>query len=106
MFAHLILGSSGPGVEDSNDTLFTRHTFFVFFSGDEVSEALAGVFSIFVFFSPLALLISIDFLGWWRLLNALSRSYFFLIVVMRLSTLGLVGLPFLSYVGVVASSTL
>jgi hypothetical protein len=59
-------------VEDSDNALFTRHTFFIFFGGDEVSEALAGVFLIFVFFSPLALLIGFDFLGWWRLLNALS----------------------------------
>jgi hypothetical protein len=70
--AQLILGSSGPGVEDSDDALFTRHTFFVFFGGDEVDEALAGVFLIFVFFSPLALLIAFDFLGWWHPLNALS----------------------------------
>jgi hypothetical protein len=41
-------------VEDSDDAFFTRHTFFVFFGGDEVGEALAGVFLIFVFFSPLA----------------------------------------------------
>jgi hypothetical protein len=27
--AQLILGSSDPGVEDSGDVLFTRHTFFV-----------------------------------------------------------------------------
>jgi hypothetical protein len=40
--AQLILGSSGPRVEDSDDALFTRHTFFVFSSGDEVGEALAG----------------------------------------------------------------
>jgi hypothetical protein len=32
--SQLILGSSGPGVEDSDDALFTRHTFFVFFGGD------------------------------------------------------------------------
>jgi hypothetical protein len=51
-------------VEDSDVALFTRHTFFVFFGGDEVGKALAGVFLIFVFFSPLALLIG--FLGWWR----------------------------------------
>jgi hypothetical protein len=64
-------------VEDSDDALFTRHTFFVLFSGDEVGEALAGVYLIPVFFPPLALLIDFDFLGWWRPLN-----YF---------TLGLVG---------------
>jgi hypothetical protein len=46
------LGSSGPGVEESDDALFTRHTFFVFFGGDEVGEALAGVFFISVFFPP------------------------------------------------------
>jgi hypothetical protein len=46
------LGSSGPGVEESDDALFTRHTFFVFFGGDEVGEALAGVFLISVFFPP------------------------------------------------------
>jgi hypothetical protein len=40
--AQLILGSSSPGVEDSGDALFTCHTFFVFFGGDEVGEALAG----------------------------------------------------------------
>jgi hypothetical protein len=67
--AQLILGSFDPGVEDSDDTLFTRHTFFVFFGGDEVGEALAGVFLISVLFSPLALLIAFDFLGWWRLSN-------------------------------------
>jgi hypothetical protein len=59
-------------VEDSDDALFTRHTFLVFFSGDEVGEALAGVFLISIFFSPLALLIGFDFLGWWRPLNDLS----------------------------------
>jgi hypothetical protein len=62
-FAQLILGSSGPGVKDSDDALFTRHTFFVFFGGHEVSEALAGVFLISVFFSPLALLIAFTFLS-------------------------------------------
>jgi hypothetical protein len=50
--AQLILGSSDPGVEDSDDALFTCHTFFVFFGGDEVGEALAGVFLISIFFSP------------------------------------------------------
>jgi hypothetical protein len=49
-------------VEDSDEALFTRHTFFVFFGGNEVGEALAGVFLIFVFLSPLALLISFAFL--------------------------------------------
>jgi hypothetical protein len=48
----MILDSSGPGVEDSNDVLFTRHTFFVFFGGHEVGEALARVFLISVFFPP------------------------------------------------------
>jgi hypothetical protein len=65
----LILGSSGPVLEDSDDALFTRHTFFVFFGGGEVGEGLAGVFLISIFFSPLALLIGFDFLGWWRPLN-------------------------------------
>jgi hypothetical protein len=50
--AQLGLGSSGPGVEDSDDAPFTRHSFFVFFGGDEDSEALAGVFLISVFFPP------------------------------------------------------
>jgi hypothetical protein len=59
-------------VEHSDNALFTRHTFFVFFGGNEVGEALAGVLMILVFFSPLALLVSFDFLGWWRPLNALS----------------------------------
>jgi hypothetical protein len=40
------------------------------------------------------LLIGFDFLGWWHLLSALSCSQCFLIVVMRLSTLGLVGATF------------
>jgi hypothetical protein len=52
LVAQLILGSSGPRVEDLNDALFTRHTFFVFFGGDEVDEALAGVFLISIFFPP------------------------------------------------------
>jgi hypothetical protein len=52
LFPQLILDLSGPGVEDSDDTLLTRHTFFVFFGGAEVGEALAGVFLIFVFFPP------------------------------------------------------
>jgi hypothetical protein len=56
-------------VEASDNALFTRHTFFVLFGGDEVGEALAGVFLISIFFSPLALLIGFDFLGWWRPLN-------------------------------------
>jgi hypothetical protein len=47
-----MLDSSDPGVEDLYDTLFTRHTFFVFFGGAEVCEALAGVFLISVFLSP------------------------------------------------------
>jgi hypothetical protein len=46
--AQLILDSSGPGVEDTDNTLFTCHTFFVFFGGDEVGEALAGVFLVSV----------------------------------------------------------
>jgi hypothetical protein len=40
------------------------------------------------------LLISFDFLGWWCRLDALSCSQYFLIVVIRLSTLGLVGATF------------
>jgi hypothetical protein len=39
-------------VENSDDALFTRHTFSIFFGGDEVGEALSGVFLIYVFFSP------------------------------------------------------
>jgi hypothetical protein len=39
-------------VEESDNALFTRHTFFVFFSGDEVGEALAGVFLASVLFPP------------------------------------------------------
>jgi hypothetical protein len=62
--AQLILGLSGPGVEELDDAHFTRHTFFVFFGGDEVGEPLAGVFLIFVLFSPFALLIAFAFLGW------------------------------------------
>jgi hypothetical protein len=81
--AQLILGSSGLRVEYSDDSLFTRHTFFVFFGGANVGEALAGVFLISVFFPPLALFIVYDFLGWWRLLNAF--------------TLGLVGATSSSY---------
>jgi hypothetical protein len=72
--SQLILGSSSLGVEDSEDALFTRHTFFVFFGGDEVSEALAGVFLISVFFSSLDFLIAFDFSGWWHSLDALSCS--------------------------------
>jgi hypothetical protein len=68
-FAQLILDSSGSGVEDSDDALFTRHTFFVFFGGDEVSEALAGMFLVSVF-STFALFVSFDLLGWWHPLNA------------------------------------
>jgi hypothetical protein len=56
-------------VEDSDDTPFICHTFFVFFGGDEVGEALAGVFLISIFLSPLALLFGFDFLGRWRPLN-------------------------------------
>jgi hypothetical protein len=82
-------------VEDSDNAIFTRHTF-VFFGGDEVGEALAGVFLISVLFSSLALLVTFDFLGWWRPLNTLSCSQCFLIVVMRLSTLGLVEATFSS----------
>jgi hypothetical protein len=59
-------------VEDLDNALFTHHTFFVFFDGDKVGEALVGVFLISVFFSPLALLVSFAFMGWWRLLDALS----------------------------------
>jgi hypothetical protein len=59
-------------VEESGDALVTRHNFFVLFGGDEVGEALAGVFLIFVFLSPIALLIAFDFLGWWRPLNAFT----------------------------------
>jgi hypothetical protein len=65
LVAQLILSSFSPGVEGSDDAPFTRHTFFVFFGGDEVREALAGVSLISVFFHPLALLIGFDFLGWW-----------------------------------------
>jgi hypothetical protein len=72
--AQLILGSSGTGVEDSDDSVFTRHSF-VFFGGDEVGEALAGVFLISIFFSPLALLIGFDFLGWWRPLNDFTLGF-------------------------------
>jgi hypothetical protein len=72
LFAQLILDSSGIGVENSDDAFFTRHTFFVFFSGDEVGEALVGVFVVSVFFPPLALLTSFTFLGWWRALNAFT----------------------------------
>jgi hypothetical protein len=36
LFTQLILDLSGPGVEDSDDAPFTRHTFFVFFGGAEV----------------------------------------------------------------------
>jgi hypothetical protein len=39
-------------VEDSDDALFTRHTFLVFFGGDEVGEALVGVFLISILFPP------------------------------------------------------
>jgi hypothetical protein len=50
-------------VKDSDNALFTHHTFFVLFGGDEVGKDLAGMFLISVFFSPLALLIGFDFLG-------------------------------------------
>jgi hypothetical protein len=63
--AQLILGSSGPKVEDSNDALFTHHTFFVFFGGDEVSEPLAGVFLI-------CLLFPLSFVDWLRLLGLVA----------------------------------
>jgi hypothetical protein len=56
-------------VEDSDDALFTRHTFFVFFGGDEVGEALEWVFLISIIISPLALLIGFNFLGWWCRFN-------------------------------------
>jgi hypothetical protein len=39
-------------VEDLGDALFTGHTFLVFFGGDEVGQALAGLFMISVFFPP------------------------------------------------------
>jgi hypothetical protein len=94
LFAQLILDLSNPGVEDLDDAPFTRHTLFVFFSGTEVGEALAGVFLVSVFFSALALLIAFDFLVWWHPLNALSCSQCFLNVAMRLSTLGLVEATF------------
>jgi hypothetical protein len=42
LFAQLVLDSSSPGVEDSDDAFFTCHTFFVFFGGAEVGEALVG----------------------------------------------------------------
>jgi hypothetical protein len=77
-------------VEDPDDAPFTRHTLFVFFGGAEVVEALAGVFLVSVFFSPLALLIVFGFLVWWLPFDALFCSQRFLIVAMRLSTLGLV----------------
>jgi hypothetical protein len=48
----LILDLSSSEVKDSDDTLFTHLTFYVFFGGAEVSEALAGVFLISVFFFP------------------------------------------------------
>jgi hypothetical protein len=59
-------------MEDIDDALFTRHTFFVFFGGAEVGEALVGVFLISVFFPPSALLIAFTFFSWWRLLNAFT----------------------------------
>jgi hypothetical protein len=49
-------------VEDSNDALFTHHTFFVFFGGDEVSEPLAGVFLICLLF-PLSFVDGLRLLG-------------------------------------------
>jgi hypothetical protein len=59
-------------VEDPDDAPFTCHTFFVFFGGDKCGEAFAGVSLISVSFSPLALLIGFDFLGWWHPLNAFT----------------------------------
>jgi hypothetical protein len=50
-------------VQDSDNAIFTRHTFFVLFGGDEVGEALAGVFLFYIFFAPLALSIGFAFLG-------------------------------------------
>jgi hypothetical protein len=85
-------------VENSDDALFTCHTFFVVFGGDEVGEALAGVSLISVFLSPLAFLIAFDFLGWWCLFNdftsglvgATSSSYTWLAAYILLD-----GLPHL-----------
>jgi hypothetical protein len=42
-------------VEDSDNAPFTRHTFFVFFGGDEVGEALAGGVLDFRLLLPLSL---------------------------------------------------
>jgi hypothetical protein len=81
-------------VEDLDDALFTHQTFFVFFGGDEVGEALAGVFLISVFISPFSLLIGLDLSGWRRPLDSLSYSQCFLIVVTRLSTLSFVRATF------------
>jgi hypothetical protein len=57
-------------VEDPDDAPFTCHTLFVLFGGDEVIEALVGVFLVSIFFSPLALLIAFGFPGWWRPFDA------------------------------------
>jgi hypothetical protein len=62
-FAQLILDSSRLRAKDLDDAPFTHHTLFVFFGGAEVDEALARVFLLFVFFSPLALLIGFSFFG-------------------------------------------
>jgi hypothetical protein len=51
-FSYLILDSSCPGVEDSDDAPFTHHALLVYFGGAEVDVALAGVFSVSVFFPP------------------------------------------------------
>jgi hypothetical protein len=61
-------------VEDLDDAFFTRHTFFVPFGGDEVGEALAGVFLISVFFSPLPLSTDFDFFSWLHPLNAFALA--------------------------------
>jgi hypothetical protein len=71
-FAQLILDSSSPVVEDSDNAPFTCHSLFVFFGGTEVDEAFAGVFLASIFFSPFALLIAFGFFVWWRPLNSLS----------------------------------
>jgi hypothetical protein len=88
-FAQLILDSSGPRVEDSNDTPFTLHTLFVFFGDAEVSEALAGVFLVSSSF-PLSLVDCFRLL-WLVVPFECFCSQRFLVMAMRLSTLGLVG---------------